>query len=114
MQKIKRFNESESSEKQEIWIAIVFNDEHVDFSFISCFTTEMLAWDYIIKFINREHNQDFEPFLSDNGDRFFADIDENEDFKKCIDFCEENKIVVSVKNRDLRDNPIKSKNKSYL
>lgn len=95
--KIRKFNESNNDEIIEIHCVIV-NDS---FGYImedecKCFDVKMKAADYLIKEINREHDQKFEPFYDNDGSRFFTSLNENGDLERCFAFLEENKINITI------------------
>jgi hypothetical protein len=56
----------------------------------------MHAADYYIEYINEDCDQKFEPFFDSNGDRFFTDIDENEDFEEAQQYVDENENDIDI------------------
>lgn len=112
--KIKRFNESQDNE--EIVYVVSYINEHSfsgDKKFIKAFKTQMLAADYLIKFINDNYDTNYEPFYSSDNDRYFLSVDENEDFEKCLDFCDQNQIDIEICDTKLCSMPYNDPLKRY-
>jgi Fe-S-cluster-containing hydrogenase component 2 len=103
---IKNFESHSSNGVIDVWCVLVGSEDWRGVNTvkcIGCYTTEMLAADRMIRYINRQYDEEFERFFED-GTRLFASIDENEDYEKCITFCEENHISVYVDNTKLYNN----------
>jgi len=84
---IKKFNES-TTDFKKLWCVVIRDEESYLYS-SGCFTSEILAADYLIKYVNSKFNQEFEPFFDKDGNRFFTNLNENEDYEKCVDYCYE-------------------------
>jgi len=99
--KIKKFNDNKF--KSNIW-NITIQDENFG-RYTTSFSTEMLACDHYIKYINKTFNQKFETFLDDEGNRFFAAIDENEDYDFCRHYCRKNNISIDINKSEVHTKP---------
>jgi hypothetical protein len=103
--KIKRFNESSSEEMIKKWdndptiyCVIVRNSDFIDdvYNLVHCFNSDMMAADYIIKYVNHYYNQDFEVYYDNDGNRFFSSLDENEDYELCNAYCREHDLKIQI------------------
>ena len=86
--RLRKFNESESKKSETIWCVVMKDEEGYIFS-NAAFTSEILAEDYFIKYVNNKYGQKFEPFFDKDGNRFFTSIDENPDLEKCLEYYDE-------------------------
>lgn len=97
--RIKKFDDSETY----IW-NITIEDEDGD-KYTTSFSSEMLACDHHIKYVNKVADQKFEPFLDDDGNRFFADIEENEEYDECLEYCSKNHINIDINRSKILTKP---------
>jgi hypothetical protein len=109
MKRIKNFSES-GEQTTKIWCVIIVDPDspfgiRSSYNHCPCFTSEMLAADHVIKYVNSRYDQKFEPFLDKNGDRFFADIDENEDYDDCLEYCKDEGIKIDIEQSTLNSKP---------
>ena len=102
--KIRKFNESwkklsASWQEAPMIYCVVEHDENFNgnhYKRLQCFSSEMMAADYLIKYINYFHNQKFEPYFDEDGNRFFSNVDENDDYGICCSYCDELQLGISV------------------
>lgn len=110
--RIKKFNEARSYPKTpsseemmkkwndapKVYCVVHKNDNFRDdvYNNVLCFNNDMMAADYIIKYVNYHHNQDFEVYYDNDGERFFSSLDENEDYELCEAYCKEHDIRISM------------------
>lgn len=106
--RLKRFNES-TSEQERVFIVVIGNPDSYFGSdnFYKCFTTFMLGADYVIKYINKKYSQNFEPYLDSDGNRFFLSVEENEDFERCLSYCDGENIKIDIEDTVLHSTIIK-------
>jgi len=110
MRYLQNFNES-LKKSNKIWCLIVADPDsqigsNSRYVCCHCFTSEMLAADYFIRLINDVYEEEFESFFDDNGDRYFSDIIENEDYERCLEYCLENQIKVDIIETNINPSPI--------
>lgn len=110
--KIRRFNETRSYPKTpsseammkkwndapKIYCVVNKNDNFVDdvYQNIHCFKNDMMAADYIIKYVNYHYDQEFEVYYDNDGERFFSSLDDNEDYELCEAYCKEHDIKIQM------------------
>lgn len=103
--KIKRFNEARSEEMIKKWndapkiYCVVEKDDSFGrdvYNKVLCFNSDMMAADYIIKYVNSYHNQEFEVYYDNDGGRFFSSLEENEDYELCEAYCKEYDIKIQM------------------
>lgn len=105
---IKKFESHSTAEAIDVWCVLVnFEDWRGQDSVkvVGCYSTEMLAADKMIKYVNKYHKTNFEPFF-ENGVRLFTSVEENPDYEVCVEYCEENRIVVYISNSKLYTNAL--------
>ena len=103
---IKKFESYSTADAINVWCVLLSMEDwrgSDSIKCIGCYTTEMLAADRLIKFVNRNYKQNFEPFFEDNT-RLFTDITQNGDYDECINFCEEKSINIYIDNTKLYTN----------
>ncbi len=83
--KIKKFNESNSLDNH-VYLVYISYDGGISEEESICFDREILAADYLIKWINKIYGKNFEPFFEEDGTRLFLNISDNPDYQKCIEF----------------------------
>lgn len=105
--KIKRFNESISD--NQVVYCLILEDP---FSFsgyemtTTCFTSEVLAFDHLIKWVNLKFEKDYDVFFDSDGNRFFSDVNDNEDLDACDLFCKEERIKYEVIESTINSKPV--------
>jgi hypothetical protein len=104
--KIKRFNES-IERKGEIWVALIYSIDFPDkVSFSSSFPKEIMAYDFIIKYTNSFFKTKFEPFFDSDKERLFVEIEENEDWDNCVEYCRIHDMKFDIVPSKINDGPI--------
>lgn len=88
MKHISKFNESKGitiyeGVKKLVYVVIVNDNQktYVDESQAYVFINRMKAADKFIELVNEEFDEEFERYYED-GERLFADVEENPDFEK--------------------------------
>lgn len=107
--KIKKF-ESHSTEEVDIWCVLSKFEDWAgqdSIKVIGCYSTEILAADKLIKYVNKHHKTNFEPFF-DNDVRLFTSVDENIDYERCVEYCRVNRIVIYTDYTKLYKNSLKN------
>ena len=94
--RIKKFNESEDRVIEVHCIIMHDSGGFVMEDECKCFYDKMKAANYLIKEINNEYEENFEPFYDDDGNRFFTSIEENEDWEKCLEYMRVNEIDIDI------------------
>jgi len=61
-----------------------------------CFRFEIDAVDYIIKYINKEWDQKFEP-MKEEDTRLFSRVEDNSDYKKALEFVRKDEHWSNIK-----------------
>ncbi len=105
--KIKRFNES-ISDNQVVYCLILEDPFSLSGDEVkaTCFTSEMLAFDHLIKWVNLNFEKNYEVFFDSDGNRFFSDINDNEDLDECESFCEEEGVKYEVTESTINSKPV--------
>ena len=107
MKRIKYFKES-LEDGGKIYILGINNRHgfrHDDY-FYYTYSSEMLAADHLIKYINDVEGQKFEPFFE--GDvRLFSSLDQNEDWEACELYCNENQIKYFIEECKYFEKPMR-------
>lgn len=105
--RIKKFNEDISiTESQIIYCVLIYTEDFMgnDVPKVTCYLTEMMAADHIIKYVNTIYNQDFEVFYEGN-DRLFSRPDDNEDFDHCLHYLMDKGIKAEIVESKLSNTP---------
>lgn len=106
MRRIKYFKES-LEDGNKVYILGIGNkygytyDEYLYYAYSS----EMLAADHLIKYLNENEGQEFEPFFEDDI-RLFSSLDENDDWEECQLYCNENQIKYFIEECKYSEKPM--------
>ncbi len=102
MKHISKFNESKGitiyEGDQKIVYTVVSVDTSLtygDESVVYVFLNKMKAADKFIELVNEEFDEEFERYYED-GERLFAEVDENPDYEKAVRLVRKSKVIIKM------------------